>query len=62
MIELTGLMGLIVFLLELWAVVSVVASDTAIAGKILWVLIVLLLPVLGFLIWLIAGPRPSRAR
>jgi hypothetical protein len=57
MIELTGLLGLLVFVFDLWAIVSVVGSDASIIGKIVWLMIVLLLPLIGFLIWLIAGPR-----
>ena len=61
MIELTGLLGLFLFLFDLWAIVSVVGSDAPILGKIVWVTIVLLLPLIGFLIWLVAGPRGARA-
>ena len=31
------------------------------SGKVLWTVLVVLLPVLGFLIWLVAGPRTNRA-
>lgn len=61
MVELTGLLGLLIFVFDLWAIVSVVGSDAPILGKVVWVLIVLLLPVVGFLIWLIAGPGAVRA-
>ena len=61
MIELTGLFGLLLFVFDLWAIVSVVGSDTTILGKLVWVLIVLLLPLLGFLAWLIAGPGAGKA-
>jgi hypothetical protein len=57
MIELTGLLGLLFFMVELWAVISVVGSDAGAFAKVAWVLILLLLPVLGFLIWVLAGPR-----
>jgi Phospholipase_D-nuclease N-terminal len=61
MIELTGLFGLLIFLFDLWAVVSVVGSDATVFVKLLWVLIVLLLPLIGFLIWVIVGPRSAKA-
>ena len=51
--------GAIVFLLDVWAIVSIVASSATSRQKILWVLGVAILPLLGFLAWLAAGPRPD---
>lgn len=52
-----GLFGLIILILDIWAIVNVVASGNGILSKIIWVLIILLLPILGFIIWLLLGPR-----
>lgn len=60
-IEVSGLLGLIVLGLDIWAIVSVVGSAASTGGKVLWILLILLLPILGLLIWLVAGPRPMRA-
>lgn len=57
MLEIGGLGGLIVLVLDIWALVSIVGSDAATGAKVLWCLLVILLPILGFIIWLIAGPR-----
>lgn len=57
MLEITGLGGLIVLVLDIWAIVSVVGSPASTGKKVLWVLLILLLPILGFIIWLLAGPR-----
>jgi len=57
MLEITGIGGLIVLILDIWAIVSVVGSPASTGKKVLWVLLILLLPILGFIIWLIAGPR-----
>jgi len=59
MLEVSGLGGLIILALDIWAIVSIIGSGTTSGKKVLWVLLVLILPVLGFLIWLIAGPRPT---
>ncbi|HKK37375.1 MAG TPA: PLDc N-terminal domain-containing protein [Paracoccaceae bacterium] len=59
-VEVTGVGGLILLALNIWAIVSVVNSGASTGGKVLWVLLILLLPVLGFLIWLLFGPRPAR--
>ena len=56
-----GIFGVIGFLLDIWAVVSIVNSDAARRTKIIWVLVVAFLPLLGFLIWLAAGPKAARS-
>lgn len=61
MLHLSGFWGLAILALDLWAIVSVVNSSASTGGKVVWVLLVVLLPVLGFLIWLIAGPRARRS-
>ncbi|MEQ9695925.1 PLDc N-terminal domain-containing protein [Shimia sp. SDUM112013] len=57
MLEVSGLGGLIILALDIWAIVSIVGSAASTGKKVLWTLLVLLLPVVGFIIWLIAGPR-----
>lgn len=57
MLEITGIGGVILLILDVWAIVSVIGSAQSTGKKVLWVLLVLLLPLLGFLIWLLAGPR-----
>ncbi|KAF1054681.1 MAG: hypothetical protein GAK43_00723 [Stenotrophomonas maltophilia] len=52
-----GLIGLIIFALDIWAIINVLKSGAEIGIKIIWVLVILILPVLGLLIWAIAGPR-----
>ena len=51
------LIGLIIFALDIWAIINVLKSGVDTGMKILWVLLILLLPVLGLIIWAIAGPR-----
>lgn len=51
------LLGLIVLILDIWAIVNIVGSGSSILAKILWTLLILVLPVVGFVIWLVAGPR-----
>lgn len=59
--EYAGIGGLIVLALDIWAIVSVIGSRASTGAKVLWVLLILVLPILGFIIWLIAGPRSSRS-
>jgi len=60
MLDISGLGGLILLGLAIWAIVSIVGSSVSTGKKVLWVLLVLLLPLLGFIIWLIAGPKSAR--
>ncbi|QXI39855.1 PLDc N-terminal domain-containing protein [Pseudomonas xantholysinigenes] len=52
-----GLVGLIILALDIWAVLNVLKSNAEIGIKVLWILLIVLLPVLGLIIWAIAGPR-----
>ena len=52
-----GLIGLIILALDIWAIINVIKSGAGTGAKILWVLLIVLLPVLGLVIWAIAGPR-----
>ncbi|ATR84249.1 hypothetical protein CYD26_17310 [Pseudomonas sp. FFUP_PS_473] len=52
-----GFLGLIILALDIWAIINVIKSSVGTGPKVLWVLLILLLPVLGLIIWAIAGPR-----
>ncbi len=52
-----GLVGLIILALDIWAIINVLKSSASTGMKIVWTLLILLLPVLGLIIWAIAGPR-----
>jgi Phospholipase_D-nuclease N-terminal len=51
--------GLIVLGLDIWAIVNVIGSAASTLAKILWALLIIILPVLGFIIWFFVGPRSS---
>ncbi|WP_424933038.1 PLDc N-terminal domain-containing protein [Amaricoccus macauensis] len=59
-VEVTGIGGFILLVLNIWAIVSVIGSSTSTAKKVIWILVILLLPLLGFIAWLIIGPRSAR--
>ncbi len=58
-IEVGGVFGLLIFIADVWAIIHVVQSGSALGAKVLWVVLILLLPVVGLIIWLIAGPRTA---
>lgn len=56
-VEIGGLLGLIVLILDVWAIVKTVQSGAGTGAKVLWIVVILVLPILGLIIWLIFGPR-----
>lgn len=55
-----GLFGIILLFLDVWALIHTLSSRASPVGKAIWVVLILVLPFLGFLIWLIFGPRKPR--
>jgi hypothetical protein len=53
--------GIIVLILDIWAIVNVIGSSASTGAKVLWVLLIIILPVVGFIIWFFAGPRSRTA-
>ncbi|MGH6895558.1 MAG: PLDc N-terminal domain-containing protein [Geminicoccaceae bacterium] len=60
-IEVGGFFGLLILIADIWALVNVIGSRSSTGGKVLWILVILLLPLVGFLVWLVVGPRASKA-
>ena len=54
-----GIFGLIVLIANVYALYHIITSAASTGSKVLWTLLVLILPVAGFIVWLIAGPRAS---
>lgn len=52
-----SLIGLIILALDIWAILHVLKSGVEVGIKVLWILLIALLPVLGLIIWALAGPR-----
>ena len=55
-----GILGLIALGLQLYALFNVITSASSVLKKVLWTLALLTLPVLGFVIWFLMGPRSNR--
>jgi hypothetical protein len=51
-----GIIGLIQLLLMIWALVGILQSSASSGEKLVWVLVVILLPLIGFLLWYLIGP------
>lgn len=60
-IEIGGLLGLLILVADVWAIVNVFQSSASTGSKVFWTVLILILPILGLIIWLIAGPRGKAA-
>jgi len=60
-IEVGGFFGLLILIADIWAIVNIVQSRASVGAKVLWIVLVLLLPLLGLIIWFFAGPRGGKA-
>jgi hypothetical protein len=56
-IEVGGLFGLILLVLDVWAIVKILQSNADTGGKVIWVVVILLLPLVGLIVWLLFGPK-----
>jgi hypothetical protein len=56
-IQVGGFFGLLVLIADVWAIINVFGSSASTGAKVVWTVLILLLPLVGFIIWLIAGPR-----
>ncbi|MGY6519068.1 MAG: PLDc N-terminal domain-containing protein [Lysobacteraceae bacterium] len=56
-IEVTGIFGLLWLILAIYAIVKTVGSSAGTGAKVLWIVLILLLPVLGLILWFLLGPK-----
>lgn len=56
-LQFSGLLGLIILALDIYAIVKILGSGASTGAKVLWILVILFLPILGLILWLLFGPR-----
>ena len=56
-----SLWGLLVLIADIWAIVNILQSTADTAKKVLWTVLVIVLPVVGFILWYFAGPKTGRS-
>lgn len=59
-IEVTGVVGLLVLVLDLWAIINTLSAPTTVGSKLIWILLIILLPVIGVILWFFLGPRARK--
>jgi succinate dehydrogenase/fumarate reductase cytochrome b subunit len=59
-LEFHGLFGILILAADVWAIINIFQSRASTGKKVAWIVGVLAFPAVGFLFWLIAGPREER--
>jgi hypothetical protein len=55
-----GLWEALILIADIWAIINIIQSSADSGRKVLWAVIVLVLPVLGLVFWFFLGPRTGR--
>ena len=61
MLEVGGIFSLLVLIADIWAIINVAQARVDNVKKLLWIVLVLILPLLGVIIWYFAGPRAAKS-
>ncbi len=56
-----SLWGFLVLVADIWAIVNILQSGADTAKKVIWTVLVLVLPVVGLALWYFLGPRTGRS-
>ena len=52
-----GIVGLIILALDIWAIVTIIQGGGPTDKKVLWIILILILPVVGLILWLLLARR-----
>ena len=54
--EITGIVGFIILIADIYAIVMILQSSVQRIEKLIWALVIFLLPLIGLVIWYVGGP------
>lgn len=55
-----GLWGLLVLAADIWGIINVAQSPASNEKKALWIVLIVVLPVVGLILWYFLGPRSGK--
>ena len=55
-----GLWGLLILIGDVWAIISIAQSSASNEKKALWIVLVVVLPLVGLILWYFLGPRSGK--
>lgn len=56
-IEVGGLFGLLILIADVYAIVKTIQSSASTGTKVLWIVLILVLPLVGLILWFLLGPK-----
>jgi len=56
-----GILGVLILAGDIWAIINIFQSSASNVKKLIWTLVVVLLPLLGLILWFLLGPRDRAA-
>ena len=54
-----GFFGVLILIADVYAILQIVQSSASTVKKTLWIVLVILLPLAGFILWYLLGPKSS---
>lgn len=57
MLKPSGILGVLILFLDIWAILKIIQSQIQTLNKAVWIVIIILLPILGLVIWWFFGPK-----
>ena len=54
-----SILAILILIADVWAILNIFQSSVDTFKKALWIVLVLVLPLLGVIIWYFAGPREN---
>jgi hypothetical protein len=55
-----SLWGVLVLIGDIWAIINIFNSSAPNEKKALWIIVVILLPLIGLILWYFLGPRDGK--
>ena len=56
-----SVLGVLILIGDIWAIINILKSSVSNEKKLLWIIVVVLLPLLGLILWFFLGPRNRKA-
>jgi len=56
-----SLLSVLILIADIWAIMNILQSSVSNEKKLLWIIVVVLLPLLGLILWYFLGPGNGRS-
>ena len=56
-----SLLGVLILVADIWAIINIFQSSVSNEKKLIWIIVVVVLPVLGLILWFFLGPRDRKS-